>query len=595
MRPRAGHLLRSRSLRLLFFTPRCGTIAARPDRRHTRRRPLMTDPATPRPTHVHYWIVLIAMSAAVLLYLERVCLSVADVYVREDLRIGKAEMDLAFAAFFLAYAAGQVPSGWLSQRYGPRLMMTLYMIGWSVFGVFIAVAQDFTTLVAARFLLGLSQAGAYPTAALLVKRWVPDRSRGTASGIVAFGGRFGGAGANWLTGILIVAFVPLSVPATVKPTELLNAQPIVAPTDDQLHDQASATHLASVREAVRRNLPPDASPDAVVEAVNAFIRTPLSADALDWNAVKLPRDGQKILERPVGKRTEAETERLNRLVVEKAFPGAIRQLHVAGWRPTLLLYGVAGVVVGLLFWMVARNWPREHPWANAAEVAWIESGQVKAAQTSGTDAIPWRELATSGNQWLYSAGQFFSNVGWVFLISLMPRFLDERFAVPVDQRGLMTTIPLFVAALALPVGGWLTDRLTRVYGRRAGRAIPMGVLKLPCAVLLAACPWLPDAWSVVAALTLMSALQDFGIPSTWAFAQDTGGKQVGAVLGWANMWGNLGAGLAIITTGRVAELLGWDAAFLMIAVAFVLCGISGSLANATVPVFRDETEGGRGE
>ena len=167
------------------------------------------------PTRVRYLIVLVAMLAAVLLYLERVCVSVAEVYIREDLRIGKMEMDAAFGAFFIAYALAQVPSGWLSQRYGPRAMMTLYMIGWSVFGVFIALAQDFWTLFAARFLLGLSQAGAYPTAALLVKRWVPDRPRGLASGVVAFGGRFGGAGANWLTGILIVAFVPISTPATI--------------------------------------------------------------------------------------------------------------------------------------------------------------------------------------------------------------------------------------------------------------------------------------------------------------------------------------------------------------------------------------------
>src|SRR5207253_5530150 len=97
-------------------------------------------PAAPpmRPTHVRYLIVLVAMLAAVLLYLERVCVSVAEVYVREDLRIGKMEMDVAFGAFFIAYALGQVPSGWLSQRYGPRLMLALYMLGWSVFGVCIA-------------------------------------------------------------------------------------------------------------------------------------------------------------------------------------------------------------------------------------------------------------------------------------------------------------------------------------------------------------------------------------------------------------------------------------------------------------------------
>ena len=134
------------------------------------------------PTRVRFLIVAAAMLAAVLLYLERTCISVAEVYIREDLRIGKADMDLAFGAFFLAYALGQVPAGWLGQRYGPRLMLTLYLLGWSVFGVFIALAQDFWTLFAARFLLGLSQAGAYPTMAVLVRRWVPDRHRGRANG-----------------------------------------------------------------------------------------------------------------------------------------------------------------------------------------------------------------------------------------------------------------------------------------------------------------------------------------------------------------------------------------------------------------------------
>ena len=37
---------------------------------------------------------------------------------------------------------------------------------------------------------------------------------------------------------------------------------------------------------------------------------------------------------------------------------------------------------------------------------------------------------------------------------------------------------------------------------------------------------------------------DLGVPATWSFAQDVGGKSVGAVLGWGNMFGNLGAAAA---------------------------------------------------
>lgn len=549
----------------------------------------------PQATHIRYLIIVMAMLAAVLLYLERVCVSVAEVYIREDLRIGKMEMDAAFGAFFIAYALAQVPSGWLSQRYGPRAMMALYMLGWSIFGVFIAIAQDVYTLIAARFLLGLSQAGAYPTAALLVKRWVPDRSRGLASSIVAFGGRFGGAGANWLTGILIVAFVPITVPATITSKDILSLDPIVklrekATTESMMAPEAMPTDLASYKARVtatlnRSDLGSPIDPAKLVESINTIIRDPDYTSHLNNSSATLAQDGQDLLKKPAAERTEAEKERLNRLMFEKAIPGVFMQLHGGGWRPALLTYGVLGVVVGALFWLFARNWPREHPWANEAEVELIESGQSKIGETAAPAGIPLAELLTSGNQWLFSTVNFFSNVGWVFLISLLPRFLDERYGVPVDVRGQMTTIPLFVASFSMIVGGWATDKLTVLFGRRLGRSLPVGVGKVPCIIAMCTIPFLSDPWHVVAALTVTAVFQDFGIPAVWAFAQDTGGKQAATVLGWGNMWGNLGAGLAIITTGQIADKFGWNAAFYMLAGAFALCGIAGTLMNANHLLF----------
>jgi MFS family permease len=540
-----------------------------------------------RPTKIRYVIIGVVMLAAVLLYLERVCLSVAEVYVREDLGIGEMQMELAFGAFFIAYALGQVPSGWMSQRFGPRVMMALYMLGWSIFGIFIALAQDFWTLFFARFLLGLSQAGAYPTAALLIKRWVPDRSRGIASGIVAFGGRFGGAGANWLTGILIVAFVPITAPATVTPADLLDSNLFLK----QLAAPEPPKPVAPILDAVRRQLTNATSPTVAdaLQAVNAVIRTPNAFAEVDWSNIKLTQDGKDIRRKSVATRSELESQRLNRLVIEKAFPGAIRQLHTDGWRPTLLIYGGLGIVVGGIFWVVVRNWPWEHPWANAAEITLIKEGQHGGTHHEPT-GIPLGLLIRSRNQWFISAAHFFSNVGWVFLL-MMPRFLEQRYKVPVDERGLMTTIPFFAASFGLLAGGWFTDRLTLAYGRRWGRSIPMGLFKLPCAVAMISCIFLPGAWEVTIALTLMAVFQDFGNPAVWAFAQDTGGKQVGAVLGWGNMWGNFGAGITPWVMGHLARgKWGWDAVLIAEALAFVLCATAATLANANKPLFAEEKQ-----
>ncbi len=525
---------------------------------------------------VRVLIVLVLTAMAALLYLERVCVSVAEGYIREDLRIGTMQMDAAFGAFFIAYALGQVPGGYLAQRYGPRLMLTFSMVGWSVFGIFIALAQDFPTLFASRFLLGLSQAAAYPTAALLLTRWVPDHRRGLANSIVTFGGRFGGAAATGLTGFLIIAFVPLSTPATVTADDLnVNDMTVGRRPDGKPTMMLWATWETK---------------EQLTEATNRWIRGEEDIlPEIEKYSIPLTYDARRILGKPVQERTTAESERLSRLVVEAVSYNAIRKLHGKGWRPALLSYGLLGVIVGVVVWLVARDSPRQHPWVSAAEAELIADG-IAPKPPVRSFAVPWRALATSRNQWLYCGMSFFSNYAWVFLITLLPRFLDDRYKVPLDQRGLMTTVPLFVAAFGMIAGGFVTDWLTKRHGKWWGRALPMGGMKLPCAALMAVSPWLPEAWMFVAALALVAVCQDFGVPAVWAFAQDTGGEQVGPVLGWGNTWGNFGAGVAPLVMGVIAAQAGWTYALLSGASAFAVSAVCGMMADAGLPLHEKAVE-----
>src|SRR6516165_9094716 len=84
-------------------------------------------------THVRYWVVSFATFMAVLLYLDRYCLSLAERSIKTDLQLSNFQASLLLGAFSVTYALGQVPAGWLSDRFGARVMLTLYILIWSLF------------------------------------------------------------------------------------------------------------------------------------------------------------------------------------------------------------------------------------------------------------------------------------------------------------------------------------------------------------------------------------------------------------------------------------------------------------------------------
>ncbi len=154
-----------------------------------------------RPTVTRYGVLAFSVVMAVLLYLDRFAISVATPAILEEMRIDKVQMGWAMSAFFWAYALTQVPSGWLADRWGGRVMLTTYVVAWSITMGGLGFAQGLWGLIAFRLLLGISQAGAYPTTAGFLKNWFPLSRRGFANSAVSMGGRSGG--------LLTMAITPL--------------------------------------------------------------------------------------------------------------------------------------------------------------------------------------------------------------------------------------------------------------------------------------------------------------------------------------------------------------------------------------------------
>lgn len=624
-------------------------------------------PELSRPTRVRHLVVLVTMLVAVLLYLDRFCLSFAETFIAEDLGLSRTQSGWLLSAFFWSYAIVQVPSGWLTDRFGGRLMLTLYVLAWSLFTGWTGLAVGFLSLFVLRLGVGAGQAGAYPTAAALVSRWVPFSQRGTASSVVALGGRIGGALAPLLTAYLIAALVPVSVSSDIRPQDLLNPSGLYAqlheaqsaartaetpapdtmasdtatiqPAQPQAEESALSTAAAAkarkqqtIHQAGRRavasfspegreqlrqfgqaydqalkakaaatgdkkaTLTPEeierlVTPpmrDQLAQELNRVVHTQGLYEPHDLGELALPAEGQgyrRAVEAGQSLKPE-QLARLNRLLLESAYPAYVRKVHGAGWRPVMLIFGGAGVLVAALYWFCLRNRPQDHPRCNEAEQELIASG--RPAEVSRPDGqsgqVSLGGLVTNGNLWLANVSMFFTNVGWVFLVSWMPRYFEEVHYVPLEVRGWIGFIPLAAGAVAMFFGGWLTDALVRRIGLRWGRALPMGLSRFAAMAAYLYCLTHPQSyWSVVAALAAVAVFTDLGIGAIWAYCQDVGGRNVGSVLGWTNMWGNFGAAVGPVAVGwltsqwLVSAKYQWDAAFIVCAASF---GISGVLALA---------------
>ncbi len=168
----------------------------------TTLEPLIAD----RPTKVRYGVLVLSVTMAVILYLDRMAMTVAVPAMAVDLNADSKKVAEAMGVFFWIYAFLQIPAGWLGDRWGGRRALTLYVVAWSLAIAGMGLVTTVTGLVIMRGLLGVGQAGAYATTASFLRRWMPFDTRGFANSAVSLGGRAGGVLAPALTA-LAMAFV----------------------------------------------------------------------------------------------------------------------------------------------------------------------------------------------------------------------------------------------------------------------------------------------------------------------------------------------------------------------------------------------------
>ncbi len=152
-----------------------------------------SSPLSIRPTHTRYWVIVFAVTLAIIQYIDRVCISQAAPSISGELGLNKEQMGWVFSAFTLAYALFEIPAGYLGDRIGPRKVLLRIVLWWSCFTAATGWMWNWTSLLVTRFLFGAGEAGAFPNLTKAFHRWLPLRERTRAQGIMWMSARLGGA------------------------------------------------------------------------------------------------------------------------------------------------------------------------------------------------------------------------------------------------------------------------------------------------------------------------------------------------------------------------------------------------------------------
>lgn len=142
-------------------------------------------------------------------------------FIRDDFALDYTQAGLVVSVFSLSYGIGQLPAGWLADRIGPRIMITIGICGVALAGLLVGLSQTYVMLIALLALMGVVGGGYHPSAAPMISASVEPKNRGRTLGFHLIGG----SGSYFLAPLIAAAiaatwgwrgsFIGLAVPTMI--------------------------------------------------------------------------------------------------------------------------------------------------------------------------------------------------------------------------------------------------------------------------------------------------------------------------------------------------------------------------------------------
>ncbi len=144
-------------------------------------------PSVPR----RRWGIAVLLGFGVLVnYFDRVNLSVSQEALHNSFGISTVTFGYLLSAYSWTYAALQLPSGLILDRFGVKLVGRIGTLLWSVASFAAAISTGLAGFLGARLLLGVGEAPTFPANSKAVGYWFPTEERSLATAIFDSAAKF---------------------------------------------------------------------------------------------------------------------------------------------------------------------------------------------------------------------------------------------------------------------------------------------------------------------------------------------------------------------------------------------------------------------
>src|SRR6266516_2478187 len=242
-----------------------------------------------------------------------------------------------------------------------------------------------------------------------------------------------------------------------------------------------------------------------------------------------------------------------------------------GWRWSFWVSALIGLAVGVVWFVIARDKPEEHAMVTPGEAAHIRLG---IPATAPQRPLPWRSIFASKDVAAVTLSYFcYGYVAYIFFAWFFI-YLNAVRGLNLKTSSYYSTLPFLAMAAGSTLGGWISDLITKAFGKRAGRCGVACASMCFCAVFVAIGSYAQDARIASIILAGGAGALYLSQSSFWSVTSEIGGSSAGSVSGVMNMGGQFGGMVTASLTPLIAKYFGWNTSFF---VAAALCSVGALL------------------